>query len=40
MEFKELKISEETLKALDDMGFESPSPIQEKTIPALLKVEI
>ena len=37
MEFKELKISEETLKALDDMGFESPSPIQEKTIPALLE---
>ena len=37
MEFKELKISEETLKALDDMGFESPSPIQEQTIPALLE---
>ena len=37
MEFKELKISEETLKALEDMGFESPSPIQEKTIPPLLE---
>ena len=37
MEFKELKISEETLKALADMGFESPSPIQEQTIPPLLE---
>lgn len=36
MEFKELKISEETLKALADMGFESPSPIQEQSIGPLL----
>ena len=37
MEFKELNISEEILKAIADMGFKSPSPIQEETIPSLLE---
>uniref|UniRef100_UPI00288B26F0 DEAD/DEAH box helicase n=1 Tax=uncultured Anaerococcus sp. TaxID=293428 RepID=UPI00288B26F0 len=37
VEFKELNISEETLKAIADMGFISPSPIQEETIPPLLE---
>ena len=37
MEFKELYISEEILKAIADMGFKSPSPIQEETIPPLLE---
>lgn len=36
VEFKELYISEEILKAIEDMGFKSPSPIQEETIPPLL----
>lgn len=34
--FRDLGISEMVLKALDDMGFEEPSPIQEQAIPLLL----
>jgi ATP-dependent RNA helicase DeaD len=34
--FKELGLSEETLKVLQLKGFEEPTPIQEQTIPALL----
>jgi len=34
--FRDLGISEKVLKALDDMGFEEPSPIQEQAIPLLL----
>jgi len=34
--FRDLGLSEKVLKALDDMGFEEPSPIQEQTIPMLL----
>ncbi len=34
--FKETGIREELLKAVEEMGFEQPTPIQEKTIPALL----
>ena len=37
MEFKELYITEEILKAIEDMGFKTPSPIQEETIPPLLE---
>ena len=37
MEFKELNISEEILKSTSDMGFKSPSPIQEETITPLLE---
>ena len=37
VEFKELYISEETLRAIADMGFKSPSPIQKETIPPLLE---
>jgi ATP-dependent RNA helicase DeaD len=35
--FEELGLSEESLKAIKKKGFEEPSPIQKKTIPALLK---
>jgi ATP-dependent RNA helicase DeaD len=34
--FRDLGLSEKVLKALDDMGFEEPSPIQAKAIPMLL----
>ncbi|HEY3366230.1 MAG TPA: DEAD/DEAH box helicase [Symbiobacteriaceae bacterium] len=34
--FRDLGISDKVLKALDDMGFEEPSPIQEQVIPLLL----
>lgn len=35
--FQDLGISSEVLRALSDMGFEEPSPIQEKTIPLCLQ---
>jgi ATP-dependent RNA helicase DeaD len=35
--FAELGLSEPTLRALRDVGYESPSPIQEQAIPALLQ---
>ena len=38
-EFREMGLSEETLKALEKKGFEEPTPIQKKTIPVLLKGE-
>ncbi len=38
--FKELGISEITLKALKKKGYEEPTPIQEKTIPVLLKGDL
>jgi ATP-dependent RNA helicase DeaD len=34
--FAELGLSESTLRALQDVGYESPSPIQEEAIPSLL----
>ncbi len=34
--FAELGLSEQTLRALRDVGYEAPSPIQEQTIPLLL----
>ena len=36
MNFNELGLSKDLLKAVADLGFENPTPIQEKTIPALL----
>jgi ATP-dependent RNA helicase RhlE len=36
MTFKELNISEPILKALEDVKYETPTPIQEKAIPAAL----
>lgn len=36
MKFKELKISHELLKAIDEMGYKEMTPIQ-KAIPLLLK---
>jgi ATP-dependent RNA helicase DeaD len=35
--FAELGLTEPTLRALRDVGYESPSPIQEQAIPALLQ---
>jgi ATP-dependent RNA helicase DeaD len=35
--FADLGLSEETLKAVQDVGYESPSPIQEQGIPPLLE---
>jgi ATP-dependent RNA helicase DeaD len=35
--FADLGIDKRVLKALDDVGYETPSPIQEATIPALLE---
>ncbi|VAW47666.1 DEAD-box ATP-dependent RNA helicase DeaD (= CshA) [hydrothermal vent metagenome] len=34
--FKDLKLSENVLKAITDIGYETPSPIQAQAIPALL----
>ena len=36
MTFEELGLSEDILKAIQEMGYEQPSPIQEKAIPVLL----
>lgn len=38
MTFQELGLKSEVLKSLEDMGFEAPTPIQEKAIPHLLGV--
>ncbi|MDI6867631.1 DEAD/DEAH box helicase [Methanoculleus sp.] len=35
--FQDFNISPETLRAIEDMGFEEPTPIQVSTIPALLE---
>lgn len=35
--FKEMGVSEEILKSVSDMGFETPTPIQEKSIPFALE---
>jgi ATP-dependent RNA helicase DeaD len=35
--FAELGLSEQTLRALRDVGYEAPSPIQEQTVPLLLE---
>ena len=37
--FEQLGLSQETLDVLKKKGFEKPTPIQEKTIPALLSGE-
>lgn len=39
MEFKDLPLSETTLKAVEKMGFKEPTPIQEKIIPLLLETD-
>ena len=36
MNFDELKLSKELLKAVKDLGYEKPTPIQEKVIPKIL----
>ena len=37
MKFEELNLSNELLKAIDDMGFEEATPIQAQTIPYIYK---
>ncbi|ADU30687.1 DEAD/DEAH box helicase [Evansella cellulosilytica] len=37
MKFEDFQISNDIKKAIKDMGFEAPSPIQEKVIPEILK---
>ena len=37
MSFSDLILSKEVLQAIDDMGFESPSEVQEATIPLILE---
>src|SRR6056300_1158184 len=37
--FKDLGLDENIIKAIEDMGFETPSEVQEKTIPILLQEE-
>src|SRR3989338_2566811 len=39
MTFEELGLRSEVLKSLQEMGFETPTPIQQKAIPHLLKEE-
>ena len=36
MKFQKLRLKGEILRAIDDLGFEYPTPIQEKVIPAIL----
>ena len=36
MTFKELKLHERLLRALDELGYETPTPIQKDSIPHLL----
>ena len=36
MRFNKLGLNDEILKAVDDLGFEYPTPVQEKVIPELL----
>lgn len=40
MLFSELNLKDATLKAIAEMGFESPTEIQEKSIPKLIEAEI
>lgn len=40
MTFKELDLIEPILKALQQTGYTTPTPIQEQAIPVLLKVKI
>jgi ATP-dependent RNA helicase DeaD len=37
--FNELGVGEKALKAIDELGFEQPTPVQEKAIPVLLSDE-
>jgi ATP-dependent RNA helicase DeaD len=39
MKFSEIGLSEETLSALNDLGFEQPTQIQEEAIPQLLETD-
>ncbi len=39
MKFSELNLKETLLKAIEEMGFESPTPIQELAVPALLEYD-
>ena len=36
MEFKEFGLSPEILEAVEEMGYQSPTPIQEEAIPPVM----
>ena len=38
LEFKELNLSEELLKAVSSMGFKKTTPIQSKAIPEIISI--
>ncbi|MFA6806727.1 MAG: DEAD/DEAH box helicase, partial [Bacteroidales bacterium] len=40
MTFKELGISPEILKAIDELGFENAMPVQAETLPILLNQDV
>ncbi len=40
MKFSEIGINNNILKAIKDLGFETPTPIQEETIPIVLEKEV
>ena len=37
MTFRELNLKEEILSAIEELGYENPMPVQEKTIPFMLE---
>ncbi len=37
MDFKSLGLGQETLRAVEDAGYQHPTPIQEKAIPVILQ---
>ena len=37
MDFKSLGLGQETLRAVEDAGYQRPTPIQEKAIPVILQ---
>ena len=37
VEFRDLGLSDDTLRGLATMGFEAPTPVQEQAIPCLLE---
>ena len=39
MTFQDLAIRDDLLRAISEMGFETPMPVQEKVIPLLLEGE-
>ena len=36
MHFEDLKLNKQLLNAVEELGYKSPTPVQQKTIPAIL----